>query len=109
MWSLTSPRLGRTSGAKNSRSWTRKDFFNSIDPKPTSINLNLLKGGLRIVSGRLLPTLCRYTVDAIARTAGDFGTDLRRGCVRGKRAVNSTANLGRRQKQPTNCSPTIYR
>src|SRR5258705_4962300 len=77
--------------------------------KPTSINLNLLKDGLRSVSGRLLPTLCRYTVDAIARTVGDFGTEQRCWCLSGKQAVSSTANLGRRQRQPANCTPTIYR
>jgi hypothetical protein len=36
MWSLTSQRLGRTSGAKKSRSSTRKDFFNNIGTKQTS-------------------------------------------------------------------------
>jgi len=66
----------------------------AFDPKPTSINLNLLKDGLRSVSGRLLPTLSRYMVDAIARTVGDFGTEQRCGCLRGKQAVSSTTNLG---------------
>jgi len=30
MWSLTLPRVGRTSGAKTFRSLARKDFFDSI-------------------------------------------------------------------------------
>jgi hypothetical protein len=30
MWSLTSPLVGRTSGAENFRSSAKKDFFNSI-------------------------------------------------------------------------------
>jgi hypothetical protein len=52
---------------------------------------------------------CRYTVDAIPRTAADFGTDQRCWCVRGKQAVSSTATPGRRQGRHANCSPTIYR
>jgi hypothetical protein len=36
MWSLTSLRLGRNSGAKKFRSSTRKDFFNSIGTKRTN-------------------------------------------------------------------------
>jgi hypothetical protein len=36
MWSLTSPRAGRASGAEKLRSPTRNDFFNSIDPQRTS-------------------------------------------------------------------------
>src|SRR6267378_4614446 len=67
----------------------RKSDFGAVraafDPKPTSINLNLLKDGLRIVSGGLLPTLCRYTVDAIARTAGDFATDRAAGALEARR------------------------
>ena len=86
------------------------DFQNgAFDPKPTSINLNLLKDGLRSVSGRLLPTLSRYMVDAIARTVGDFGTEQRCWCLRGKQAVSSTTNLGRRQRRPASYSPTSYR
>jgi hypothetical protein len=80
-----------------------------FDPKPTSINLNLSKDGLRVVSGGLLPALCRSTVNAIARTAGDFGTDPRWWCVRRRQAVSSIANLRRRQRPSANCSLTIYR
>jgi len=36
MWSLTSPREGRTSGPKKFRLSTRKDFFNSIGQTRTS-------------------------------------------------------------------------
>jgi len=36
MWSLTLPRIGRTSGAEKFRSSVRKDFFDSIDPERTS-------------------------------------------------------------------------
>jgi hypothetical protein len=35
MWSLTSPRAKRTSGARNFHPPTEKDFFNSIDPAAT--------------------------------------------------------------------------
>jgi PII-like signaling protein len=35
MWSLTLPRVRRTSGAKKFRSSARKDFFDSIDPLQT--------------------------------------------------------------------------
>src|SRR3979409_1317706 len=38
MWSLTSPRVGRTSGAEKFRSLAKKDFFNSIDPNQTSLS-----------------------------------------------------------------------
>src|SRR4030088_2508020 len=34
-WSLTLPRVGRTSGAKKFRLLARKGFFDSIDPKAT--------------------------------------------------------------------------
>jgi hypothetical protein len=35
MWSLTLPRMGRTSGAEKLRSSARNDFFDSIDPTAT--------------------------------------------------------------------------
>jgi hypothetical protein len=43
MWSLTSPRVGRTSGAKKFRSSAKKDFFNGICQKlPSKIALSVL-------------------------------------------------------------------
>src|ERR1700704_4278645 len=37
-WSLTLPRVGRTSGAKKFRLLARKGFFDSIDPNQASIS-----------------------------------------------------------------------
>jgi hypothetical protein len=41
MWSLTSQRSGRTSGAKKSRSSTRKDFFNNIRHKRSFLKVSI--------------------------------------------------------------------
>ena len=88
-----------------------------LDRRPSSPSL-------RTRQNRNLAHVCSFACKSISKLSqaklppgrrpspegyGDFGTDPRCWCVKGKQAVSSTANLGRRQGQPANCTPTVYR
>jgi hypothetical protein len=91
------------------RKWDFGAVRSESDPEADLDQFKLFEGGVAYCEWKTSANVVPIYGRCNRADGGDFGTDPRCWCVRGKRTVSSTANLGRRQRQPANCSPTIYR